>query len=172
MKKNVLYSILGLILLGLFQACGESEQERQAREKARLDSLRAVQQAEIDRLMKARQDSIDAANGVTQEDTTVNNEGENSMVANYGNVMFDENGEYVVQVGAWRSEAKADRFAKEWAGRGYENSYTIRVGNEETGDVWFRVRIGFLSSKEDAESLGQQLNEEFGTPYWTSKVQR
>ncbi len=171
MKNIGLYTILGLIILGLFQACGESEKERMAREKARLDSLRAVQQAEIDRLMKARQDSIDAANGGMENENSVDNE-EDSGMRSYGDVMFDENGEYVVQVGAWRSEEKADRFAKEWAGRGYENAYTIRVGNEETGDVWFRVRIGFLASKEDAEALGQQLNSEFGTPFWTSKVQR
>jgi septal ring-binding cell division protein DamX len=171
MKKTGLYTILGLIIIGLFQACGESEEERMARERARLDSLRAVQQAEIDRLMQARQDSIDAASGLTGDQNDVNNEDESGMTS-YGDVMFDENGDYIVQVGAWRSEEKADGFAKEWAGRGYENAYTVRVGDEETGDVWFRVRIGFLSSREDAEKLGQQLQSEFGTPFWTSKVQR
>jgi len=165
MKNITLQTVACLIILGLFQACGESEAERQAREKARLDSLRAVQQAEIDALIRAQQDSIDAANQPMVEDD------ENNGMS-YNGVVFDENGDYVVQVGAWRSETKANGFVQEWSGRGYENAYTVRVGNEETGDVWFRVRIGFLSTKEDAESLGSNLNAEFGTPYWTSKVQR
>lgn len=165
MKNITLQTVACLIFLGLFQACGESEAERQAREKARLDSLRAVQQAEIDALMKARQDSLDAENQMVMD------EDENTGM-NFNGVNFDENGEYIVQVGAWRSETKANGFVQEWSGRGYENAYTVRVGNEETGDVWFRVRIGFLGTKEDAEALGSKLNAEFGTPFWTSKVQK
>jgi len=165
MKTIGIYFFSLLLTVAFLQGCGESEEERKAREQARLDSLRQAQQAEIDSMMQARQDSIAAAEAAQDEPEEKNE-------TDYSDIQFTEDGTYIVQVGAWRSEAKADNFVSTWNERGYEQSYRVKVGNEETGDVWFRVRIGFLPTKEEAEKLGTRLNNEFGTPYWVSRVQR
>jgi len=164
MKRIGIYFFALLLTGSLLQGCGESEEERKAREQARLDSLRQAEQAKIDSMMQARQDSIAAAEAATQE--------EEEQETDYSDIQFSEDGEYIVQVGAWRSEVKANSFVETWNQRGYEQAYSIKVGNEQTGDVWFRVRIGFLPSKEEAEKFGQRLNSEYGTPYWVSKVER
>ncbi|MEO1021429.1 MAG: SPOR domain-containing protein [Bacteroidota bacterium] len=163
MKKNIIFTIACLIGIVVIQACGESEAERQAREQARLDSIRTAQQADIARQMQAVQDSIDAANASEEpmvEEVETMAEG------------FSEDGMFAVQVGAWRSQEKADAYITNWADREYPNAYTVKVGDETNGDVWFRVRIGFFETEEAAEQFGSQLAEETQTGYWVSKVER
>ena len=81
-----------------------------------------------------------------------------------------EAGPYVVQVGAWRSEEKAQKFVDSWADRSYPSSYVVKIGEEESGDVWFRVRVGFFETKEAAEAFGTDLASEINTGYWVSYV--
>ena len=163
MNKISIYTLIAGFLVLSIQACGPSEEERRAREQARLDSLRQVQQQEIEALMQARQDSIDAAQasqGMTEE--------EESPAMATG--MFAEDGAYAVQVGAWRSQEKAQSMADELSARDYPDVYTVQVGDESTGDVWFRVRIGFFATEADAAQLGADLAEELNTGYWVSKA--
>ena len=172
MKNLGLNIITFALIFTAFTACGESEAERQAREQARQDSLRQAREAEqalyAAQLQKAREDSAAAAELALQAEA----EAEGKTPTAYDDISFSEDGSYAIQVGVWRSEEKANSFITKWAERGYENAYVVKIGEEETGDVWFRVRIGFLDSKEVAEDLGGRLNEEFGTPFWVSKVER
>lgn len=161
MKKISLFPLLLAVLLFTFSACGESEEERRAREQARLDSLRAVEQARVAEMMAQMQDSIDAAEATEPEmDSTDNTPS--------GSYEFVEDGSYVVQVGAWRSEDKAQSFVDKWADRNYPSSYVVKHGNEATGDVWFRVRIGNFGDKASAEQLGAELANEINTGYWVA----
>lgn len=171
--KNTGLSIFAFALIfTAFTACGESEAERQAREQARQDSLRQAREAEAAQyealLQQARQDSIEQAEAAAAALA----EQEGTTPTTYDDISFSDDGTYAIQVGVWRSEEKANSFVTKWSERGYENAYVIKIGDEDTGDVWFRVRIGFLDTKEEADNLGTRLNEEFGTPFWTSKVQR
>ena len=160
---KVLFVAFGFVLI---QGCGESEEERLAREQARMDSLRQVQQQQIAEQMAAMQDSLDAA-GVTMEEATNNSSPSNPQGQEY---TFVENGSYAVQVGAFRSEEKANSFIAKWSDRDYPSAYVVKVGDEQWGDVWFRVRVGFFGSKEDAANLGAELAKEINSSYWVSKV--
>lgn len=160
---KILFVAFGLVLI---QGCGESEEERRAREQARMDSLRQVQQQQIAEQMAAIQDSLDAA-GVTIEETTNSSSPSNPQAQEY---TFVENGNYAVQVGAFRSEEKANSFIAKWSDRNYPSAYVVKVGDEQWGDVWFRVRVGFFGSKEDAANLGAELAKEINSSYWVSKV--
>lgn len=160
MKKISTYILLMAVALFSFQACGPSEEERRAAEQARLDSLRQVQQQQIDAMMKARQDSIAQAQEQQEE-----------MEEEQGS-QFVEGGTYAVQVGAFRSEEEAMEYKNMLSDRDYPHIYTVKVGNEETGDVWFRLRVGFFAEKAAAESFGAELGSELNTGYWVSKVQR
>ena len=77
---------------------------------------------------------------------------------------FDENGSYVIQTGAWRSEVKANAQAAQWASEGVSAAYVVQTGDETTGDVWFRVRLGYFPSMQDAQNFGTEM----GLSYWVT----
>ena len=160
--KNIGLKLLFVVVgFGLLQACGETEEQKRAREQARMDSLLKVQQQEIAAEM-ARLERENAANTEAPEE-----EEEEMSSGIYG---FVENGQYAVQVGAFRSKEKAEGYLSKWSDREYPSVYTVKVGEEEYGDVWFRVRVGFFGTKEDAEKLGAELAQEINSGYWVSKV--
>jgi len=164
--KNIGVKLLLVVLsLSVLQACGETEKERRAKEQARMDSLRKAQQQEIAeemaRLEREKEETSDVADTQSEEKEMNNDTAEYS---------FTENGQYTVQVGAFRSEDKAKGYISKWSDRNYPSAYTVKIGEEEYGDVWFRVRVGFFSTKEDAEKLGAELAKEMNSGYWVSKV--
>lgn len=163
--KNIGVKLL-LVVLGLtmLQACGETEKERRAREQARMDSLLKAQQQEVAEEM-ARLERENAMEADSSEMESTEEMKEETM-----GYSFAENGQYAVQVGAFRSEDKAKGYINKWADRNYPSAYTVKVGEEEFGDVWFRVRVGFFSSKEEAAKLGAELAKEINSGYWVSKV--
>jgi len=158
MKRIIIFLITSSIAIGLLNACGPSEEEKRKREQARQDSLEQVRQERMeqqrqDSIEQARQDSIAAAKKRERERNRIE---------------FDPNGAFSVQVEAWRSEKKAQAQVQKWVDRGYENAYVVKHGNEETGDIWFRVRLGHLATKKMAQKLENKLQREYGEPSWTS----
>ncbi len=161
--KNIGVKLV-LVVLGLavLQACGESEAERRAKEQARMDSLLKVQQQEI----AAEMARLEKENATTDDTMEMEEEMKDESMG----YAFVENGQYAVQVGAFRSEDKAKGYLSKWSDRDYPSAYTVKVGEEQYGDVWFRVRVGFFNSKEDAAKLGAELAKEMNSGYWVSKV--
>lgn len=158
MKRIVIFIITSAIAISLLNACGPSEEEIERREQARQDSLEqvrqdSIEQARQDSIEQARQDSIQAAKKREKERNRIE---------------FDPNGQFSVQVEAWRSKVKAENQVQKWKDRGYENAYVVKYGNEETGDVWFRVRLGHLATKDMAEKLKDKLQREYNEPSWIS----
>lgn len=142
-----------------FTACGESEAEKQARLQAKLDSARVAEQAKIAQMMAAYEDSVNAANPDGMEEMEEDTPMSSSI---------SESGSYVVQVGAWRSEEKAQSFVDMWSDRNYPSSYVVKTGNEETGDVWFRVRVGNFETRNAAQEFGVNLAAEINTGFWVA----
>lgn len=160
MKQLILFLTIAFFSMGMLSGCGPSEEEQRQAEQARQDSLEQVRQQQLeqqrkDSLAQARQDSLEAQK-----------EEEESQV----DVTFDESGSYAVQVEAWRSKGKAEGQVDKWVERGFDNAFVVQHGNEETGDVWFRVRLGRLSSPDDAQSLREQLKEQYDASSWVSTV--
>lgn len=83
-------------------------------------------------------------------------------------IEFDSNGAFAVQVEAWRSRDKAQAQVQKWVERGYENAYVVKMGNEETGDIWFRVRLGRVASKAMAKKLEAKVMNNHNEEAWTS----
>lgn len=158
MKRIVVFLITSAIAVSLLNACGPSEEEIEKREQARQDSLEKVRQQRLaqqrqDSIEQARQDSIEAAKKREKE---------------RNRIQFDSNGAFSVQVESWRSKGKAQAQVQKWVDRGYENAYVVKYGNEETGDVWFRVRLGRMATKDMAEKLESKLAEEYNAKSWIS----
>lgn len=157
MKRVVIFLITSAMAISMLQACGPSEEEIQQREQARQDSLERVEQQRLeqqrqDSIEQARQDSIEAAKRERQRNR----------------IEYDSNGAFAVQVEAWRSKEKAEGQIQKWVDRGYENAYVVKMGNEETGDIWFRVRLGRVATKDMAEKLQDKLMSNHSEKSWIS----
>lgn len=163
--------LIPVLLVTLLYGCGptEEEQQRQQEEQqqARLDSLEQVWEVEMeairqDSLRQAREDSIARAEAEAAEQQ----EEEQRRQA----VQFVENGPFTVQVRSWRSEVKAEEHANLWKSRGYNGAYVVKYGDEATGDVWFRVRLGNVPSYSMAQRLKQELQEKHSTESWIAST--
>lgn len=157
MKRIVIFLITSALAISMLQACGPSEEEIQEREQARQDSLERVEQQRLeqqrqDSIEQARQDSIEAAKKEKERNR----------------IEYDSDGDYTVQAEAWRSEQKAEAQTQKWVDRGYENAYVVKMGNEETGDIWFRVRLGRVATKDMAEKLQDKLMRNHDAKSWIS----
>lgn len=160
MRQALIFLIASAISVGALNACGPSEEEIQQREQARQDSLEQVRQQQLeqqrqDSIEQARQDSIRAAKKREEERNRIE---------------FDENGRFSIQVESWRSKEKAEAQVQKWKDRGYENAFVVQHGKEETGDIWFRVRLGRLASLDMAQKLQDKIESEYDAEAWVSTV--
>ena len=149
-KAFLLLFLMAFAMIGF--SCGESEADKLAREQARIDSLRIAEQAALEARMQAVEDSLAAVEAAQLA--------EEATKTAY---TFDENGIYVLQTGAWRSEVKANLIADRWSRR-VSAAYVVQSGDETSGDVWFRVRIGYFPTMQDAQNFG----DEMGLSYWVT----
>lgn len=160
MDKRIIFLVIAAIMVGIFNGCGPSEEEKRRAEQARQDSLEQVRQQQLE---QQRQDSIEQA----RRDSLAAVK-ENAAEQNQIDVTFDSDGAYSVQVEAWRSHAKAEGQVQKWVDRGFENAFVVQYGQEETGNIWFRVRLGRLSSREAAQELHEQIRDRYDAPSWIS----
>lgn len=161
MKTAIIYIFTLTLSLLMLQACGQEDAEIEPDQQAVQDSLEQAYEAEIEQM---RQDSIARA----EADSIEAEEEERREQANQ--IEYDEDGDFVVQIEAWRSEVKAQQQAEEWKERGYDQSFVVTYGDEDTGDVWYRVRIGQFDTREMAERLSSKLEEEHDTRSWVSRA--
>lgn len=81
-------------------------------------------------------------------------------------VKFDKDGRFAVQVEAWRSEVKAGQRISFWKEQGFEHTRFVKHGNEETGDIWFRVHLGRFSNVEDAKDFQKVFADMYDDETW------
>lgn len=162
MKNILVYFLTATVIVFTATACGPSQEEQERREKARQDSLEQVRQEQ------QRMDSIAAAKKQARADSIAAAKKEEEEKAS---IKFDPNGPIAVQVEAWRSREKAQAQVSKWQERGFPNAYVVKHGNEDTGNIWFRVRLGRVASMDMAEKLGKQLQNEYNEQHWVANVQ-
>jgi septal ring-binding cell division protein DamX len=160
MKINQVILLFTLSVVMLIQACGPSEEELRQREQARLDSLERVR---MEQLEQARLDSA----AVVQQQL----EAEARAAAELRAINYAPNGKISVQVGSWRSESKAAELVQLWKSRGFDQAYYVQFGDESTGEVWFRVRMGNVPTIQEAEKLKIVLLTDHQTTSWIDNVQ-
>ncbi|MDX1618269.1 MAG: SPOR domain-containing protein [Balneolaceae bacterium] len=166
MKTILVYLLTAITLVSLLHACGPSEEEQQRQRQQEIqDSLARVRQQQ---LQQQRMDSI--ARAQARADSIKAAEQQRQQQRNQ--IQFNPDGNLAVQVEAWRSREKAQAQVSKWVDRGFENAYVVKHGNEETGDVWFRVRLGRVSSQDMANRIGSNIQEEYGERYWIATATR
>lgn len=159
MKTNKDLFLIALFTVIAIQACGPSEEELQQREQARLDSLNQVR---VEQMAQARMDSLAAVQRQQEEEARA--------AAELRNINYVSDGSFSVQIGSWRSEAKANEHVEMWKSRGFEKAYVVKFGDESTGDVWFRVRMGNVATLAEAEKLMLVLMADHQTESWIDNV--
>lgn len=158
MKTLLSLLITAMIAVAFLHGCGPSEEELREQELARQQAERdSLEQVYAQQMEQMRQDSIEQA----RQDSIA--EAEKRL-----QIEYSRDGDYTVQVQSWRSEEKAERVAAEWRERGFEHAYVVQYGDENTGDVWYRVRIGRFDTEDHAYNLKTKLAEEYNTESWVS----
>ncbi|HLR76727.1 MAG TPA: SPOR domain-containing protein [Balneolaceae bacterium] len=165
--KTISFTILSCLLtIAVFtSACNnEKEKQQQEREQARQDSLEQVRKQQ-QQLRQQRKDSLAAA----RADSIASENKEPAF--NPEEAGMNKEGHYAVQVGAWRSKSKAQELAEDWKPRGFENAFVVQYGDNKTGNIWFRVRLGKFFTQEEAQKLQQWLHQKYETQSWISYVE-
>jgi cell division septation protein DedD/nucleoid DNA-binding protein len=81
-------------------------------------------------------------------------------------------GNYVVQVAAFQNRELADKYANTLKRKGF-NAFVEKAFVEWKGGNWYRVRIGFFSSKEEADEMADKIKKMENLPkVWVSRVKR
>jgi len=171
MKNVIIYILTASMGIALLNACGPSEEElrqqEEAEQQARQDSLERVWEAEMEQMQRdsieqAREDSLALAQAEAEEEAR--------LEAERININYDQNGPFTVQVRAWRSEDKAEEHAQMWRDRGFEHAYVEEYGDESVGDLWYRVRIGNVATRDMAMQLQDKLKNEYESESWVGNI--
>lgn len=161
---NRLTAVFILALFVSITACGPSQEEIRAKEKARQDSLARV---ETERLAKAEAERIAREQQEAEEKRLAEIEAENEK----RRVDYDENGKFTVQVEASRALSTAEVELGMWKKRGYPNAFIVKFGDEETGDVWFRIRLGKFATRQMADKVASLVFTDFKRKTWVTRVE-
>lgn len=145
---------LVVCLMALTQCGDDSVDTARSQEQAKRDSLERVQ--------AERQATLAAE--ATPESVSEPERGPFDLAA----VRYDADGRFAVQVGSWRSETKADSLSSIWKSRGFDTAFVEEYGNRTTGDVWFRVRLGRISSRAHADGLAQHVRNRYKVQSWVA----
>lgn len=181
MKKISEILFLAIFTGLMFSACHKQNNQPETKtisqaEQAKEDSI-AKAQAEAQAQAATQEMENPGAAKKTENKATAQSKADSmktSKPANANNAVsepqFVSNGHFAIQVGSWRSKAAANKQLKTWKDRGFTHAYIKKFGKEETGNVWFRVRIGLMATRENAETEVQNIKTKYNTNAWVSKV--
>ncbi|MFW6348545.1 MAG: SPOR domain-containing protein [Cyclonatronaceae bacterium] len=84
--------------------------------------------------------------------------------------LFDESGAFTVQIAAHRNRFMAESTVEEWRESGFENAFIELEGNEETGDIWYKVNVGRYSSYSDAKQMADDMEQAYEVNAWARRI--
>lgn len=179
-KVVVIYFLFGLFSIvscnkKTSQQSQQQAMQEQARQQAIQDSIARAQAKEEAQLAAQRErERMSKQNGDTTASTSkvaANSKPPPSDI-NVGTISntFTPSGSYALQVSSWRSQWKAQKELKMWKERGYDHAYLMKYGNEKTGNIWFRVRLGHLQTHADGEQIGKEVASKYDIKFWVAYV--
>ena len=80
-------------------------------------------------------------------------------------------GNFTVQIGAFRSESRAHEAISKYKKMGYD-AYIEETKVEGSDRVWFRVRIGRFQRSSEAKRIADELNARGNIKAWVDKISR
>ncbi|MBU1680733.1 MAG: SPOR domain-containing protein [Bacteroidetes bacterium] len=76
---------------------------------------------------------------------------------NVTNTIFTDGNFFVIQVSSWKNKNTAQNEMKKFKNKGYD-SFIVEARPSHKSGVWFRVRVGYFSTLEEAKSVQKKLN--------------
>ena len=80
-------------------------------------------------------------------------------------------GNFTVQIGAFRNEVRAQEAISKYKNMGYD-AYIEETNVSGSDRVWFRVRIGRYQISSEAKRIADELNAMGNIKAWVDKVSR
>lgn len=77
-----------------------------------------------------------------------------------------DDGEYVIQVGIQPSKKSAESLVQKLSEKGVKAYYSSVENPGELEGTYYRVRVGFFASINDAQNFGRSVLETNGFPWW------
>ena len=77
-----------------------------------------------------------------------------------------DDGEYVIQVGIQPSKKSAESLVQKLSEKGVKAYYSSVENPGELEGTYYRVRVGFFASINDAQNFGRSVLETNGLPWW------
>lgn len=151
--KHPISAALVVCVFALAQCGDDPVDTARQQEQARRDSLERVQ--------AQRQSELAT---VTEPDA----EAPATQTVDLTSIRYSDTGGFAVQVGSWRSETKAERLVQVWKSRGFDAAFMEEYGNRDTGDVWFRVRLGRIASRAQADGLSMHVRNRYKVQSWVA----
>lgn len=165
MKRTLSIYTLLIVIVGVTTwGCGPSDEEKRIAEQARQDSIAEARADSIEKANKAEADRLRQIELEQKRQEELQAERERKTIT------YDENGVYTVQIESWRSEDVAEKVLDRWKKRGMDNAFIVRYGNEDSGDIWFRVRLGKYATRAMAEKHAKLILEDFNRKTWITTV--
>jgi len=75
---------------------------------------------------------------------------------NIKNNIWTDGNQYVIQISSWKTNPKAKKVANYWKARGH-NAFVQKTYVSKYNRTYFRVRIGYFTSLEEAEAYSRKL---------------
>jgi septal ring-binding cell division protein DamX len=152
-------------------ACGPSPEEMRQKELARQDSLKRIQEQAAAAAKVETTETPSAAPAATNPAPVATQPAAAPTSKADDFVQFDANGKLTLQVEAWRNRKSAEKSVDKWKKRGIDNAYAVLLENPETGEIWYRVRIGKFKSKKWALKQQQLLKEQYQVESWLDNAE-
>lgn len=70
--------------------------------------------------------------------------------------IFFDGSKYVFQVSSWKNKLKAEKEMKKLKDKGYD-AFVVEANIPERGGKWYRVRVGYFDTPEEAEEAEKKL---------------
>jgi hypothetical protein len=147
--------------LFILSACNnQSEKDVALEAQLRQDSIR---QAKQEAQLKARADSL--AIVMAEEQRRQEEQARREMEEKLAKPTHNPNGSITIQAEAWRSEEYAKKRLGFWKSEGFDAAYVVQTGNENTGDIWYRIRL-LKVNNEQLTSTMANLKNKYPTEFW------
>jgi septal ring-binding cell division protein DamX len=159
----------GLFTLSILCSCGPSPEELRQKELARQDSLKKIQEETLAAAKTETPSEAPAAQAPAASPAATPAAPAAAVPAS-DPVQFDANGKLTLQVEAWRNRKSAEKSVDKWKKRGVDNAYAVMIENPETGEVWYRVRIGKFKTRKMAKKQAEALKEQFQVESWVDNA--
>lgn len=171
MKKNIYYLCLSVLCLSMLQACSTKKkpkvQANTSISNARQDSL-AIAQAKKE--ATADEEKVQTKVKPSEKKSLSASTPKKSQHPQSASIVFNSDGSYAIQVSSWRSHHFAQKRKDLWIKRGYKDAYIEKYGDKKTGNIWFRVRLGRVSSRAQAQKEQKLIEQKYNSASWVSSI--